>query len=132
MVQRIFFRMSKCQLDRPSERELKESLVCRVANRCSGHWSQDMRRLNVLPPNRIPAPPYSTPSVWSSGRTHLKTGGPCLSAASWTALLRFASVPSNMAERGVIGFGSFSQKKRTSSAGAKPGITKNLVDAIVG
>ena len=48
-----------------------------------------------------------------------------MSAASWSALLRFASDPSNEVCLGVNGFGSFSRRKRTSVAGPKPGIIKN-------
>ena len=50
-------------------------------------------------------------------------GRPCLSTASWSALLRFASVPSHMARPGVTGFGYFCQIKSSSAAGPKPGIS---------
>jgi hypothetical protein len=43
-------------------------------------------------------------------------------------LRKLASVRSHEARRGVNGFGSFSRKKRTSPAGAKPGNTDENVD----
>jgi hypothetical protein len=48
-----------------------------------------------------------TPAAWPQGRTLKKIGGPCLSAASWSALQRLTSVQSNKAGLGVIGFGHF-------------------------
>ena len=69
-----------------------------------------------------------TPAVWSEdGRFH-PPGGPCLSGASWSDLLRLASVRSYETRRGVNGFGSFCRNKRTSPAGAKPGNTENHAD----
>jgi len=62
------------------------------------------------------------PSVWPKGGTLKSVGGPCLSGASWSALLRLASVPLNVARLGVTGFGSFCRNKRISAAGPKPGI----------
>ncbi len=47
-----------------------------------------------------------------------------MSGASWSALLRLASVRSNEARRGVTGFGAFCRNKRASPAGAKPGNTR--------
>ena len=73
-----------------------------------------------------------TPAVWPQGGTLSSAGGPCLSAASWSALLRLASVRSNEARRGVTGFGAFCRNKRASPAGAKPGNTGNHVDTRVG
>ena len=73
-----------------------------------------------------------TPAVWPKGGTLSFIGGPCLSGASWSALLRLASVRSHEARRGVTGFGSFCRNKRASSAGAKPGFTENHVDMRVG
>ncbi|MFA9563020.1 MAG: hypothetical protein ACERKU_11850, partial [Nitrospirota bacterium] len=64
---------------------------------------------------------YPTPAVRLLRWTLLSFGGPCLSAASWSAL-HPASVPLNVAGRGVNGFGSFCRNKRTSAAGPKPGI----------
>ncbi len=58
--------------------------------------------------------------------------GPCLSGASWSALLRLASVRSHEARRGVTGFGAFCRNKRASPAGAKPGNTEHHVDTRVG
>ena len=49
-------------------------------------------------------------------------GGPCLSEASWSALLDPASVPSEVAGWGVNGFGFFCRNKRTSAGGPKPAI----------
>ncbi|HSF08202.1 MAG TPA: hypothetical protein VLA60_02245, partial [Nitrospirales bacterium] len=46
--------------------------------------------------------------------------GPCLSAASWPAP-HLASVLSNVAGLGVIGFGYFCRTKSSSAAGPKPG-----------
>ena len=66
--------------------------------------------------------PYSTPAARPSGGTLERTGGPCLSAASWAALLRLASSQSDEAGLGVNGFGSFCRNKRSSAAGPKPGI----------
>jgi len=62
-----------------------------------------------------------TPVVRLHGRTLLSFCGPCLSAASWTAL-HLASVPSNMAGLGVNGFVYFSRKKSRSAVGTNPGI----------
>jgi hypothetical protein len=73
-----------------------------------------------------------TPAVWPKGGTLSSAGGPCLSGASWTALLRLASVPSNKARWGVNGFGAFCRNKRASPAGAKPGNTEYHVDTRVG
>jgi hypothetical protein len=53
---------------------------------------------------------------------NLRTG-----SASWSALLRLASVRSHEARRGVNGFGAFCRNKRASSAGAKPGTTEHHV-----
>jgi len=49
----------------------------------------------------------STPAVWPKGGTLSSAGGPCLSGASWSALLRPASVRSNAASRGVTLHGAF-------------------------
>ena len=73
-----------------------------------------------------------TPAVWPKGGTLSSAGGPCLSGASWSALLRLASVRSNEARRGVNGFGAFCRNKRASPAGAKPGNTEHHVDTRVG
>ena len=73
-----------------------------------------------------------TPAVWPKGGMLSSAGGPCLSAASWSALLRLASVRSNETRRGVTGFGAFCRNKRSSPAGAKPGNTENQVDTRVG
>ena len=88
------------------------------------------------------------PAVWPNGRTPLSAGGPCLSpskrlrtsSASWSALRRLASVPSNEARRSINGFGSFCRNKRpvlspvegASPAGAKPGNVKKNLDTKVG
>ncbi|MEO8327384.1 MAG: hypothetical protein ABI618_16145, partial [Nitrospirota bacterium] len=40
------------------------------------------------------------------------SSGPCLSLASWSALLRFASLLFNEARRGVNGFGHFCRNKK--------------------
>src|SRR5690606_23583786 len=65
-----------------------------------------------------------TPAVWPNGGTPSAAGGPCLSEASWPALLSWCpSVPIE-ARRGVNGFGSFCRNKRSSPAGAKPGNTE--------
>ncbi len=84
--------------------------------------------------------PGPTPAVWPKGGTLLLAGGPCLSpstkpridSASWSALLRLASVRSNEAGRGVTGFGTFCRNKRASPAGAKPGNTGHHFDTRVG
>jgi hypothetical protein len=52
------------------------------------------------------------------------------SVASWSAPL-LAFIPPNVAGLGVNGFGHFSRKKSRSSAGAKPGNTKNHLDIMV-
>jgi len=67
---------------------------------------------------------FPTPAVRPGGRALFFLGGPCLSGASWTALLYPAAVLSDEVGLGVNGFGSFSRKKRTSPAGAKPGNIK--------
>ena len=82
------------------------------------------------PKSFIPSAP--TPAVWPTGGTLSSAGGPCLSGASWSALLRFASVRSNEARRGVHGFGSFCRNKRASPAGAKPGNTEHHVSTRMG
>jgi len=64
-----------------------------------------------------------TPAARPPGRTLSSLGGPCLSAASWAALLGFASVHSDVTGSGVNGFGSFCRNKR-SSAGPNPGISR--------
>ncbi len=79
-----------------------------------------------------------TPAVWPKGGTLSSVGGPCLSEASWSALLRLASNRFNKARRGVTAaccvsksvtvIGSFCRNKRASPAGAKPGFTENHVD----
>ncbi len=76
--------------------------------------------------------PCPTPADWPKGGTLLSAGGPCLSRASWSALRKFASVPSYEARRGVNGFGSFCRNKRASAAGPKPGNTEHHVDTKVG
>ncbi len=76
--------------------------------------------------------PWSTPAVWPQGWTLLRSGGPCLSLASWAALRKLASVFSYEARRGVNGFGTFCRKKRPSFAGAKLGTTEHHVDTRVG
>jgi len=73
-----------------------------------------------------------TPAVWPKGGTLSSAGGPCLSGASWSALLKLAAVPFNEARRGVNGFGPFCRNKRASPAGAKPGNTENHCDARIG
>ncbi len=75
---------------------------------------------------------FSTPAVWPKGGTLLSAGGPCLSGASWSALLWLASIFFNETRRGVTGFGSFCQNKRTSAAGPNPGNTEHHVDTKVG
>lgn len=73
----------------------------------------------------------TTPAGWPNGGALSSAGGPCLSGASWSALLRIASLRFNEARRGVNGFGSFSRKKRASPAGAKPGNAEHHVDTKV-
>ncbi len=75
---------------------------------------------------------FPTPAVRLKGWTLFSPGGPCLSAASWSALPLPASDPSDQAGRGVNGFGSFCRNKRASPAGAKPGTTEHHVDTRVG
>jgi len=92
--------------------------------------------------------PGPTPTVWPKGGTLSFTGGPYLSpstwlridSASWSALPRLVSVPSNKAGWGVNGFVSFCQNKRpvlspvegASAAGPKPGNTGNPLDVKLG
>ncbi len=73
-----------------------------------------------------------TPSGWPKGGTLLSAGGPCLSEASWSALLRLASLRSHEARRGVNGFGAFCRIKRLSPAEAKPGNTEHQFATRVG
>jgi hypothetical protein len=91
-----------------------------------------------------------TPAVWPKGGTLSSVGGPCLSpsawlridSASWSALLRLASVRSHEARRGVNGFGPFcsttmvapfgTRQATSSPAGAKPGNTEHHVDTRIG
>ncbi len=73
-----------------------------------------------------------TPAVWPKGWTLSSVGGPCLSGASWSALLRLASIRSQEARRGVNGFGSFCRNKRASPAGAKTGNTEHHLDTRFG
>ncbi len=110
-----------------------------------------------VPERFVPGP---TPAVRPTGGMLSFTAGPCVSpstrlrtgSASWSALLRLASVRSNEARRGVNGFGAFcsTQKFRSSRriivivapfgtrqatsspAGAKPGNTGHHVDRKVG
>ena len=58
-----------------------------------------------------------TPAVCPKRWTLSSAGGPCLSGVSWSALLKLASVISNVARRGVNGFRSFCQNKRASAVG---------------
>jgi hypothetical protein len=75
--------------------------------------------------------PAPTPAVRPKGRTLSSVSGPCLSlstwlridSASWSALLRLASLRSHEARRGVKSFGSFCRNKSASPAGTKPGNT---------
>ncbi len=69
-----------------------------------------------------------TPAVWPKGGTRSSVGKPCVSGASWPALLKVASVLSHEAGRGVSGFGSFCRNKRASAAGPNPGNTENHGD----
>ena len=69
-----------------------------------------------------------TPAGWPTGGTLSSVGRPCLSGASWPALLKVASVLSHEARRGVSGFGSFCRNKRASAAGPTPGNTENQGD----
>ena len=83
-------------------------------------------------PLQYSSPPGPTPAVWPKGGTLSSIGGPCLSEASWPALLKLASVLSHEARWGVSGFRSFCRNKRASPAGAKPGFTENHIDLRVG
>jgi hypothetical protein len=74
------------------------------------------------------SPKVRRPAVWPTEGTLLSAGRPCLSGASWSALLRLASVRSHEAKRGVNGFGAFCRNKGTSPAGAKPGNTEHNAD----
>jgi hypothetical protein len=103
-----------------------------------GHTEYMVPRSFMGVPERFVHGP--TPAVWPKGGTLSSAGGPCVipstrlrtGSASWSALLRLASVRSYEARWGVNGFGSFCQNKRTSPAGAKPGTTENHVDTRVG
>jgi hypothetical protein len=83
---------------------------------------------------------FPTPAVRPGGRALFFLGGPCLSGASWTALLYPAAVLSDEVGLGVNGFGSFCLHNKgcalrdapSSPAGAKTGNTKNRLDTIVG
>jgi hypothetical protein len=63
--------------------------------------------------------PAPTPAVRPKGRTLSSVSGPCLSlstwlridSASWSALLRLASLRSHEARRGVKSFGAFCRNK---------------------
>ena len=56
---------------------------------------------SLRPPHFAHCP---TPSVWPKGGTPTSVGGPCLSGASWTALLKLVSLHSQKARRGVTWF----------------------------
>ncbi len=58
-----------------------------------------------------------TPAVWSKGGTLSSVGGPCVSGASWSALLKLASVPSNEARWSINGFGAFCSTQRLCPSG---------------
>jgi len=58
-------------------------------------------------PSSIPFSHFTTPADWPLGRTLGSGSGPCLSGASWSALLRLASDTSNVASLDVNGFGHF-------------------------
>ena len=83
-----------------------------------------------------------TPAGWPKEGTLSSAGGPCLSPASWTALLRLASVRSLKVRRGVHGFGPFCLPNKgcalrdapckTLPAGAKPGHTEHYGGTGVG
>ena len=91
--------------------------------------------------NFFPPPRFPTPSGWPLGRTLESIGRPCLSKASWSALLKLASVPSDLARQGVNGFGYFclhnngcalrDAPSKSSPAGARPGNIENCLDIIV-
>jgi len=77
------------------------------------------------------SPHCPTPAVRPSGRTLFSIRRALSERSELVRHPPLASVPSNKAELGVNGFGSFCRNKRASSAGAKPGNTKNLVHPIV-
>ncbi len=70
-----------------------------------------------------------TPAGWPQGGTLLASSGPCVSPASWSALLP-VSVPPLLKEarRGVNGFGSFCRNKRTSSYGGETPASKKTLN----
>ena len=85
-------------------------------------------RVDAVMPHGIPGGPYPshcpTLAAPSPGRTLTSFGGPCLSAASWPALLWFPSIHSDETARGVNGFVHFCRNKSGSAAGPKPGISR--------
>jgi hypothetical protein len=81
-------------------------------------------RFFVSGPERFVSCPRPTPAGRPRGRTLFCSCGPCLSAASWSAL-PLAAVPSDSAEQGASGFGSFCRNKRASAAGPRPGNTEH-------
>ena len=82
-----------------------------------------------------------TLAAWPHGRTFLFLGGPCLSAASWSAFIHGLRPPNLMRPDGASmvlvllpNNGRALRDppgKRTSCAGAKPGNTNNPLDTVV-
>jgi hypothetical protein len=94
---------------------------------CLSKTGFDAQLSSIVLPNNSQRPvvffrSYPTPADWPKGGVLPSGGGPCVSAASWRALLCLATISSNLARWGVIGFGSFCRNKRASAAGPKPGI----------
>ena len=79
--------------------------------RCVASTTRIIQNIWFLALSSVPlqysSPPGPTPAVWPKGGTLSSIGGPCLSGASWPALLKLASVLSHEARWGVSGFGSF-------------------------
>jgi len=61
-----------------------------------------------------------TPAIRPSGRTLVSIGGPCLSAASWLALLIVASVQSDEAGGASVVLGPFAKTKGPRLPGRNP------------
>ena len=69
-------------------------MVFQFVSRLSGHTEYMIHRSFLWDSERVVSH-GPTPAGWPKGGTLLSAGGPCLSGASWPALLRLASVPSN-------------------------------------
>ena len=68
--------------------------------------------MNLLPKNSLDRFLFSNTFSSANGMTLKKSGGPCLSEASWSTASSFTSIRFDMAKLDVRSFGSFGRNKR--------------------